>query len=569
MNKPLVVHDLPPPSGRLETLLLERALLNPAALERASVVCQSSGTPLVTVLVRLGLVDEERLAATLAEAAGAELCPASALPDEPVGTDLLPQRFLQSIQALPLALAPDLAEVALVDPTDAEALAALRYRLRRPLRLSVLRAGDFERGFERLYGDGVQAALTRQQQEGEADDALQADDLERLRDQASDAPVIRLVNRWIERAAEAGASDIHIEPLDNSLRVRFRVDGVLREIEQAARTLHAAIVSRLKIMARLDIAERRLAQDGRITAVVRGREVDIRVSIVPTGSGESVVLRLLERAGMVMTFEALGFHQAVQAQFEALFRRPHGIVLVTGPTGSGKTTTLYAALLQLRQPGVKILTIEDPIEYRLEGVMQTQVKPQIGLSFANTLRAFLRHDPDIMMVGEIRDAETARIAAQAALTGHLVLSTLHTNDAPSGIARLLDMEIEPYLLNATINGIAAQRLVRKLCPHCRRECRPEAAIAADLRGLGLPERDWQPVGCVQCHGIGYAGRVVIAEIMAMSDQLRRLASERAGATRMREAALAGGMESMYQAGLRKVAEGITTSDEVLRVTAGG
>jgi len=567
MNKPVVVSGLAAPNSRLGSLLLARGLLSPGALERLAAVGATADAPLVTILLRLGLVDEERLALTLAKAADAPLCRPEQLPEGAVATELLPARFLRSIQALPLALDDQRALVALVDPTDGEAADALAYRLQRPIELLCLRASEFEKAFERLYGEGGEVA-DNSAAEADADEALQADDLERLRDQASDAPVIRLVNRWIERAAEARASDIHIEPLDNSVRVRFRVDGVLRDIDEAPRGQHAAIISRLKIMARLDIAERRLAQDGRITAVVRGREVDIRVSIVPTGAGESVVLRLLERAGMVMTLEALGFEPEVRSTFEALFRRPHGIVLVTGPTGSGKTTTLYAALLGLRQPGVKILTLEDPIEYRLSGVMQTQVKPQIGLTFANTLRAFLRHDPDIMMVGEIRDAETARIAAQAALTGHLVLSTLHTNDAPSGIARLLDMDIEPYLLNATINGIAAQRLVRQLCPHCRQEHKPEPAIARDMQALGLAPREMRPVGCQQCHQIGYIGRSVIAEIMPMTDALRRLAAERAGATRMREAAIADGMETMYQAGLRKVAAGLTTSDEVLRVTSG-
>ncbi|HUD53461.1 type II secretion system ATPase GspE, partial [Parvibaculum sp.] len=397
-----------------------------------------------------------------------------------------------------------------------------------------------------------------------------SDDVERLKDIASEAPVIRLVNLLITRAVEARASDIHIEPMDGELRVRYRVDGVLQEVESPPQRLSSAVISRIKIMAKLNIAERRLAQDGRIRLAVRGKDIDFRVSTTPTIHGESVVLRILDRGSLKLDFAALGFDDEILGAFRDVLDRPHGILLVTGPTGSGKTTTLYTSLLELNTPDKKILTIEDPVEYQLKGINQVQVKPQIGLTFATALRSFLRQDPDIMMIGEIRDLETAEIAVQAALTGHLILSTLHTNDAASAVTRLLDMGVEDYLLTSTINGIAAQRLVRRLCPHCRQ---PYEALPEMLERLGLGAFAagrtvtlYRATGCAHCSHTGYLGRSSVLEVLAMTDRLRQLVLAHAESGLLRKAAIEDGMQTMHFHGLKKVLAGETTVEEVLRVT---
>jgi len=366
------------------------------------------------------------------------------------------------------------------------------------------------------------------------------------------------------------ASDIHLESTENELRARYRVDGVLREIESPPSRLRNAIVSRVKIMAKMNIAERRLPQDGRIRMAVRGKEIDFRVSTTPAIHGESVVLRILDRGSLALDFTALGFDEDQLPKFLESLMRPHGIVLVTGPTGSGKTTTLYAALTRLNSPDVKILTAEDPVEYVLDGVNQVQVNPDIGLTFAGALQSFLRQDPDIMMIGEIRNLETAQIAVQAALTGHLVLSTVHTNDAASAMTRMLDMGIENYLLNSTVNAVLGQRLVRRLCEHCREpyQAPPELAASLDLAAAGHEGSAtlYRPAGCPQCNGRGYQGRTMILELMVLDDDIRSLVLHRAEARELQAAAIRGGMQTMYLHGMRKALAGITTIEEVLRVT---
>jgi len=369
---------------------------------------------------------------------------------------------------------------------------------------------------------------------------------------------------------EARASDIHIEPMNGELLIRYRVDGELQDVESPPARLSAAIVSRVKIMASLNIAERRAAQDGRIRLAVRGKDIDFRVSTVSTIHGESVVLRILDRSTLKLDFAALGFDDTVTAAVRDLLDRPFGITLVTGPTGSGKTTTLYTGLLELNTRNRKILTIEDPVEYQLNGVNQAQVKPQIGLTFAGALRSFLRQDPDVMMVGEIRDLETAQVAVQAALTGHVILSTLHTNDAASAITRLLDMGVEDFLLMSTINGIAAQRLVRLLCVHCRE---PYEALPEFARRMQIPEPAegrahalYRAKGCTQCGGSGYFGRSSIVEVLKMDDGLRQLILSRADTGAIRRQAIAGGMRTMHEHGMLKVRAGETSVEEVLRAT---
>jgi len=394
------------------------------------------------------------------------------------------------------------------------------------------------------------------------------EDAERLKDLASEAPVIRLVNQIIARAVETQASDIHIEPFEDRLRVRYRYDGVLHEAESPPGRLQAAITSRIKIMSRLDIAERRLPQDGRLKLAVRGQEVDFRVSTVPSLYGESVVLRVLDRNAVEFNFAKLGMPPGPTAKLLHALDLPNGIVLVTGPTGSGKTTTLYTGLLNLNSIVRKIFTVEDPIEYQLTGITQIQVKPQIGLTFANLLRSILRQDPDIIMVGEIRDLETAQIAVQAALTGHLVLSTVHTNSAAATITRLRDMGLEDYLITAVLRGVLAQRLVRRLCQQCKRPAEAPAEMierfGLDKRATELPIRLWHPVGCPHCRQTGYRGRMAIAEFLVPDEEVERLIFSRADHNTIERAAVAAGMTTMFDAGLDAALAGDTTIEEVVR-----
>ncbi len=375
--------------------------------------------------------------------------------------------------------------------------------------------------------------------------------VEDLLEASNDAPIIRMLNALLTQAAKDGASDIHIEPYERSSAVRFRVDGTLRDVVQPNKALHAALISRLKIMAELDIAEKRLPQDGRISLRIGGRAVDVRVSTLPSAHGERAVLRLLDKGDVRFTLESLGMSGDVLAGFDRLIAQPHGIVLVTGPTGSGKTTTLYAALGRIDTATTNVLTVEDPIEYELPGLGQTQVNPRIDLTFAKALRAILRQDPDVIMIGEIRDYETAQIAIQASLTGHLVLATLHTNDAPSAVTRLTDMGVEPFLLSSSLLGVLAQRLVRKLCPACRK---PDA------------DGRWHPVGCSACGSTGYKGRTGVYELMAADDSVRALVHARAAEAELLQAAQAGGLRSMREDGERLIRDGITSAEEVIRVT---
>jgi len=376
--------------------------------------------------------------------------------------------------------------------------------------------------------------------------------VEDLLEAADDAPIIRMLNALLTQAIKDGASDVHIEPYERSSSVRFRVDGTLREVVQPNRALHAALISRLKIMAELDIAEKRLPQDGRISLRIGGRAVDVRVSTLPSAHGERAVLRLLDKGEWKFSLESLGMSGEVLSRFKALVQQPHGIVLVTGPTGSGKSTTLYAALQTLDFATTNVLTVEDPVEYELPGIGQTQVNPRIELTFSNALRAILRQDPDVIMIGEIRDHETAQIAIQASLTGHLVIATLHTNDAPSAVTRLTDMGVEPFLLSSTLLGVMAQRLVRKLCPACKRPS-----------GAGR----WQAVGCEQCGHTGYKGRTGVYELMVVADDhVRSLIHNRASEAELAAGARALGLRPMREDGERLVAEGMTSLEEVLRVT---
>jgi general secretion pathway protein E len=547
--------------------LVKAGKLQPSGLERALRVQAETGETLASALTKLGLVPEIGLASAYADALGLKLMARADFPAEPLFEDRLSFRFLQQARVVPVEQGADGVVLAMADPLDRFAIDAVRMATGLPVEVRVATPADIEAALHSLYDSGGESADSAAGDDGGVDAEA---DVERLRDLASEAPVIRLVNRMIERAVEQRASDIHIEPFEGRLRVRYRVDGMLTEVESPAERLAAAIVSRIKIMARLNIAERRLPQDGRIKVVVRGKEFDLRISTTPSLHGESVVMRILDRDGAVLDFKALGFRDDTLQAYLSALERPHGILLVTGPTGSGKTTTLYTSLIRLNSPERKILTVEDPVEYQLDGVLQVQVKPEIELTFARALRSFLRQDPDILMIGEIRDLETAQIGVQAALTGHLVLSTLHTNDAAGAIARLMDMGVPDYLLTSTINGVAAQRLVRKLCPHCREATEPDADLLARLDvGDNPPRLLYHARGCEKCGGTGYAGRAALLEILVMDDTLRRLVLQRADAREIEKAAVAGGMRTLYQDGLLKAAEGITSIEEVLRVTWGG
>ena len=554
----------------LGELLVEHQKLADADLQRARRVQDSTGEGLDTLLVKLGLVSERDLAEAVAARLDLPLIKPGDYPEMPVTNGAVSSRFLKESRAIPLIEDEQGLTVAMANPTDEYVLSALRLATGKPILPRVGIPSELEAAFERLYGSGRSAMGQIVDSIGLADDLTDEEQIQHLKDLASEAPVIRLVNLMIARAVESRASDIHIEPFENRLKVRYRVDGVLREVESPPSRLSAAVISRIKIMAKLNIAERRLPQDGRIQLRAQGKEIDLRVSTVPTLWGESVVMRILDKASVVLDFSVLGFSPRTLERFLEILNLPHGIILVTGPTGSGKTTTLYTALQTINTPERKILTVEDPVEYQLEGVNQIQVKPQINLTFANALRAIVRQDPDVIMIGEMRDLETAGIAVQSALTGHLVLSTLHTNDAAGSVTRLLDMGVEDYLLTSTINGILAQRLVRLLCTRCRQPYRALPELVEEMRlqrFAATPDITlYKPVGCEHCGGTGYRGRAAIMEFLVMSDPLRRLVLKHADAGDLQDTAQKEGMDTMYEDGLRKAVAGLTTIEEVLRVT---
>ncbi len=554
----------------LGELLVERQKLAEADLQRARRVREGTGEGLDTLLVKLGLVSERDLAEALAVHLNLPLVRPGDYPEIPATNGGVSPRFLKDSRVIPLFEDEQGLTVAMSNPTDEYVLTALQLATGKTITPRVGIPSELDLAFERLYGGGRSAMGQIVDAIGLADNLTDEEQIQHLKDLASEAPVIRLVNLMIARAVESRASDIHIEPFENRLKVRYRVDGVLREVESPPSRLSAAVISRIKIMAKLNIAERRLPQDGRIQLRAQGKEIDLRVSTVPTLWGESVVMRILDKASVVLDFEVLGFGPRTLKRFREVLELPNGILLVTGPTGSGKTTTLYTALQTLNTPERKILTVEDPVEYQLEGINQIQVKPQINLNFTNALRAIVRQDPDVIMIGEMRDLETASIAVQSALTGHLVLSTLHTNDAAGSITRLLDMGVEDYLLTSTISGILAQRLVRLLCTQCRQ---PHPALPELVEEMRLQRFSkareiilYKPVGCEQCGGTGYRGRAAIMEFLVMSDPLRRMVLKHADATELQAEAQKEGMDTMYEDGLRKAVAGLTTIEEVLRVT---
>jgi general secretion pathway protein E len=557
-------------TGRCDAANLDRALKVQEAATGAAAGGTGKREKIGAILNRLGMVSARDLAEALAAQRGWMIVEAVEFPELPILEETVSPRFLQDAQAIPLAENEAEVVVAMTDPADRFTVQALEAATRKSIVPRLLATTDFDAVYERLYGSGKSSMGQIVDNISTRDDEQDFGDIEQLKDLASEAPVIRLVNLIINHALDRRASDIHIEPFENRLIVRYRIDGVLHETESPPRRLSAAVISRIKIMASLDIAERRLPQDGRIKLRVQGKEIDLRVSTVPTMHGESVVMRILDKGGVALDFHALGFDEDNLKVFLGLLDQPHGILLVTGPTGSGKTTTLYTALDRLNRPDTKILTVEDPVEYQMPGINQIQVKPQIDLTFANALRSIVRQDPDVIMIGEIRDLETAQIAVQSALTGHLVLSTLHTNDAASTINRLLDMGVDDYLLTSTVIGIQAQRLVRTLCPHCKEAYHPVDEMVAQM-GLKRFTKDakvtlFHAKGCEACGGTGYFGRKSIMEVLPMTDGLRSLVMRHATASDMRAEAVKLGMETMYENGLKHAVRGTTTIEEVLRVT---
>ncbi len=559
-----------PVRKRLGEILIERGKLDAAGLERALRLQQESGEKLGVLLVSLGVVAQRDVSEALALQLGLPLIEAAGYPELPILEERVSARFLRDSHALPLTEDEHELALAMADPTDTYTMNAFEMVTGRKVRPLVAIPNELDAALERLYGAG-KSALGQILGDVEQRDDIGFDaDVQQLKDLASEAPVIRLVSLIITNALEMRASDIHFEPFENRLIVRYRIDGVLHEVESPPRRLSAAVISRIKIMAMLDIAERRLPQDGRIRLRVQGKEIDLRVSTVPTMHGESVVMRILDKGGVALDFKRLGFEDDTLQGFLDVLMEPHGILLVTGPTGSGKTTTLYTALDRLNKPDVKILTVEDPIEYQMPGINQIQVKPQIDLTFANALRSIVRQDPDVIMIGEIRDLETAQIAVQSALTGHLVLSTVHTNDAASTVNRLLDMGVEDYLLTSTVIGILAQRLVRTLCPVCKESytALPEVVDELGLRKFSTKSDVtlYHAKGCKDCGQTGFIGRVSIMEMLPMSDHLRTHVMRHATSTELRAEAVKEGMVTMYEDGMRKAMNGVTTFEEVLRVT---
>ncbi len=558
-------------SKRLGEILIERNKLDATNLERALRLQESAnGERLGSLLIRSGFAAERDVVDALSVQMDVPVVAASEYPELPVLEERVAVRFIKESKALPLHEDTDHLVLAMDNPMDGYVVNAYHLVTQRKIVVRLAVPSELDSAFERLYGSGKTSMDQIVGDVETRDDEGGNEDLQQLKELASEAPIIRLVSLIISHALEARASDIHIEPFENRLIVRYRVDGVMHEVESPPRRFSAAVISRIKIMASLDIAERRLPQDGRIKLRLQGKEIDLRVSTVPTMHGESVVMRILDKSGTSLDFVTLGFDSEVLKRFEQVLMQPHGIVLVTGPTGSGKTTTLYTALDKLNKPDIKILTVEDPVEYQMEGINQIQVKPQIGLTFANALRSIVRQDPDVIMIGEIRDLETAQIAVQSALTGHMVLSTLHTNDAASTINRLLDMGMDDYLLTSTVNGILAQRLVRTLCTQCRESytALPEVVQEMQLERYTTvkPVRLYRPVGCTACGSTGYTGRVSIVELLAMSDTIRGMVMRHVTAGEVRQQAIAEGMQTMYENGLAKAVAGVTTIEEVLRVT---
>jgi len=562
-------------TGRfLSDILHKKGLISEKDIDRIIKMQKDTGKDLQKIIIELNILKKDEMMIALADEIGVKYVNLNDIDIDPVIVVLIPEEMARRHQLIVIDKDEDKLNIAMANPLDVFAYDEIKIRLGYNVEAVLSYGEDINKALDEVFGvtDELDQVIGKienmpvtvlKEEEKEADiSAVIA---------GKEAPIIALVNLMILRAVKEKASDIHIEPFgDETLKVRYRIDGILHDVMSLPRQLRLAVISRVKIMSDLDIAERRLPQDGRIQVNITGRKINIRVSTLPTVNGEGAVLRILDPASILLELNSLGFSQNMLPKFNSLIKKPNGIILVTGPTGSGKSTTLYTALNILNSTEKKIMTIEDPVEYKLKGVNQVQAKPKIGLTFAAGLRSFLRQDPDIMLVGEIRDKETAEIAVQAALTGHLVLSTLHTNDAPSSVIRLIDMGIEPFLISSSVIGIIAQRLVRKVCPKCKKEIALTPEVVKILEDYEINSNDitlYKGEGCPYCKDTGYKGRIAIFELMIITETIKDLISRNVTTGKLREAAIKEGMNLLIEDGLNKVYEGITTIDEVLRVVS--
>lgn len=554
-------------SGELGSLLIEEGLLSLDQLYEAADAAEEAGQPLARYLVEHSVVPEQALVATLARSIGYEFVDLNEVALDPNAAALVPEQLARRYGAIPFAFEGEHLLVALADPANVLALDDIRALTGREVEVRVAARSDIDEALRRVrsFDDQVTEFTS-------GEDELEEEDLHTAEAASEDAPIVKLVNMLISKAVGDRASDIHIEPSDREVRIRYRIDGVLHEVMRTPKNTHAATISRLKIMADIDIAERRRPQDGRISVRLPGTKVDLRVSTLPTIYGEKVVMRILDTSTALLNLSDLGFEEDTGVQYEDAFRKPYGTILVTGPTGSGKSTTLYATLNVLNDADKNIITIEDPVEYRLGGINQVQVNRRAGLTFASALRSFLRQDPDIMLVGEIRDLETANIAIESALTGHMVLSTLHTNTAAAAIARLTEMGVEPFLISSALDAVLAQRLARRLCEKCKEPYDPTPQSLIDvgwpegeLEEQGVPKL-YRAIGCTSCSGTGYRGRLAVHELMVVTEDIERMTVERATGDDISRKAEAQGMRTLRLDGLKKVERGLSSVEEILRVT---
>jgi type IV pilus assembly protein PilB len=558
----------------LSDILRKKGLISEKDMDRILKTQKDTVKDLQKIIIELSILKKDEMMIALANEIGVKYVNLNEITIDPVIVVLIPEEMARRHQLIAIDKGENKLTVAMANPLDVFAYDEIKIRLGYNLEAVLSYGEDINKALDEVFGvtDGWDQVIDKfenmtvtvlKEEEKEAElSALTA---------GEEAPIISLVNLMILRAVKEQASDIHIESFgDETLQVRYRIDGILHDVMSLPRQLRLAVISRIKIMSDLDIAERRLPQDGRIQINVGGRTINIRVSILPTVNGEGAVLRILDPTSILLELNSLGFSQDILPKFTSLIKKPNGIILVTGPTGSGKSTTLYTTLNILNSTEKKIMTIEDPVEYRLKGINQVQAKPKIGLTFAAGLRSFLRQDPDIMLVGEIRDKETAEVAVQAALTGHLVLSTLHTNDAPSSVIRLIDMGIEPFLISSSVIGVIAQRLVRRICPRCKKEAKLTSDLAKILEEYNMDSKKIilnKGEGCPYCKETGYKGRIAIFELMIITDTIRDLISGNITSGKLRETALKEGMCQLKEDGLKKVCEGVTTIDEVLRVAS--
>ena len=552
-------------SKQLGQILIELGMITPEQLEHALEEHRRTPKSIGRVLIDMGMIKEGDLVRALAEQVGLEFVDLAEHPIDPTATTLLPEALARRYRAIPIGERDGKLLVAMSDPANVYALDDIRTITNRDVQPLVATAGDVERAIQKFAGmDGQVEALANV-----AADAIEGEE-EQMEAALEDAPIVKLVNAIMTQAVGDRASDVHIEPAERNVRIRFRVDGVLHEpMSPAPKNIQGGLISRLKVMAELNIAEKRVPQDGRISMKVGGKQLDLRVATLPTVHGEKVVIRVLDKSNALLRLEDLGFLEESYKQFSKSFKKPYGAILVTGPTGSGKSTTMYSTLNILNEEDKNIITVEDPVEYRLAGVNQMQVNPKAGLTFAAALRSILRADPDIVLIGEVRDKETATIAIEAALTGHLVLTSLHTNDAPSAITRLTEMDVETFLVASAIDAVVAQRLARVLCERCKEPYAPEEL---ELQQAGYPEWLWpeitqihRPVGCAACSNTGYRGRMGLYEVMPMTEEIERLTVERASAESIKTVAIQQGMITLRDDGLEKVRMGITSIEEVARV----